>query len=361
MFMLKKLVKTITGLAVDQRGATLVLVALFLVVLMGFAAFCVDAGMLYKTRREMVTSADAASLAGAKAYVEALKAGKAENEAKTDAETEASNCAISNKAQGSLVTPEVKTITYDGASRKVIEVNVGHNKEYAFAKVLGFTNKDVMAGAVATWGYVKEVTGGSILPLFCTDSSYALGTTVPLHYGKLIINEGDVSTGGNWGYFKIGIGDAWKDALKGDLSDCDLSINDPEEGMTGNKQSLIGCIEERMDRCAQEKVTMYGLVPIIDESGIKKETGKLVLPILYFAVFLIEDVITDNSGNGSTHADFDYGAGTPINYGSSYEMGTIIGHFTGETVDVSVVIQPGDQDNPNDPNNPPTTYVKLID
>jgi len=214
--LIKKAAKTIANLTADQKGVSLVLVALSLVVLMGFAALCVDAGMLYKTRREMVNSADAASLAGAKAYVEALKAGDTETQAETEAEAEASNYAISNKAQGSLVTPEVKTITHPVyGTRKVIEVRVGRNEKYAFAKVLGFTNKDVMAGAVATWGYVKEVTGGSVLPLFCTDNSYALGTTVPLHYGKLIIDEGDVSTGGNWGYFKIGEGDAWKDALKG--------------------------------------------------------------------------------------------------------------------------------------------------
>ena len=49
----------------DQRGATAVIVAIVLVVLIGFAAFAVDIGYLYATRNELQNIADAAALAGA--------------------------------------------------------------------------------------------------------------------------------------------------------------------------------------------------------------------------------------------------------------------------------------------------------
>ena len=49
----------------DQRGATAVIVAIMLVVLIGFAAFAVDIGYLYATKNELQNIADAAALAGA--------------------------------------------------------------------------------------------------------------------------------------------------------------------------------------------------------------------------------------------------------------------------------------------------------
>jgi len=359
MVRLKVLAKNLNAFKHDQRGATLVLVALFLVVIMGFVALAVDAGEFYKARREMVTAADAAALAGAKALVE----GKMEAEAKNDA----TDYAVYNKAQGSLIVPEVKTITYDGSPRKVIEVKVGRNEKWIFAKVFGFTDKNIMAGAVATWGYVKKVTGGDVLPVFIEVEEYSLDDPIPLHYGKLIDNEVDI-LGGNWGLLDVGSGkEAVKVAFSGDPVDKTFVSGDPPraESEPGSADSIIKGIEKRMERCAGGEVTMYGLVPLIDQ--ITGSGGKLDLRIIGFAVYLIEDVITDKpvKGAGSEWADFDPstppkvyldGEGKPL-----YDKATIIGHFTGETVDVSVVVQPDDQTNPNPGGSPPTTYVKLIE
>ncbi|HVB34750.1 MAG TPA: pilus assembly protein TadG-related protein [Patescibacteria group bacterium] len=51
-----------------ERGVTLVLVALALVVLLGFMAFAIDLGVLYVARSEAQRSADAAALAGAEVF-----------------------------------------------------------------------------------------------------------------------------------------------------------------------------------------------------------------------------------------------------------------------------------------------------
>src|SRR5690606_4536767 len=50
----------------DERGQTLVQVALMLVVLLGFAALAIDGGMVYAERRHMQNAADAGALAGAR-------------------------------------------------------------------------------------------------------------------------------------------------------------------------------------------------------------------------------------------------------------------------------------------------------
>jgi hypothetical protein len=53
-----------------ERGQTLILVALFIVVLIGMAALAIDTTALYVARSETQRAADAAALAGAKAFVD---------------------------------------------------------------------------------------------------------------------------------------------------------------------------------------------------------------------------------------------------------------------------------------------------
>ena len=49
----------------NHRGATAVIVAICLTMLVGFAALAVDVGYLYATRNELQNTADAGALAGA--------------------------------------------------------------------------------------------------------------------------------------------------------------------------------------------------------------------------------------------------------------------------------------------------------
>ena len=58
MKLLKKIVK-------HEDGQVLVIVALLMVVLVGFAALLIDVGAMYLTKTNMQNAADAAALAGA--------------------------------------------------------------------------------------------------------------------------------------------------------------------------------------------------------------------------------------------------------------------------------------------------------
>ena len=51
----------------ERDGATVIIVALALVMLLGFGAFAVDIGYLYVVRNELQNAADAGALAGAAA------------------------------------------------------------------------------------------------------------------------------------------------------------------------------------------------------------------------------------------------------------------------------------------------------
>src|SRR5713101_475839 len=59
-----------TPASVNQRGQTLILVAVSLISLVGIAALAIDMTTLYVARAEIQHAADAAALAGAKAFVD---------------------------------------------------------------------------------------------------------------------------------------------------------------------------------------------------------------------------------------------------------------------------------------------------
>ena len=67
----------------DEEGATLILVALSLIMLFGFAAIAVDGAMAWSQKRENQAAADTGALAGAQ-----FVADKPEGQAMDDAETE---------------------------------------------------------------------------------------------------------------------------------------------------------------------------------------------------------------------------------------------------------------------------------
>ena len=84
-----------------QRGQTLPLVVLFLVALLGMAAFAIDAGSWYQARRAAQAAADASALAGAGQ----LPAGW------SYAQTAATNEFANNKKSGDTATYQNTTTT----------------------------------------------------------------------------------------------------------------------------------------------------------------------------------------------------------------------------------------------------------
>jgi hypothetical protein len=118
-----------------EKGSVILLVALMLTVLLGCAAFVVDLGMAYVEKGKLQNVADAAALAGAQDLPAA--AGTAINTAKDYAEL-----------NGVPEADTSATAPYSGNSAK-IEVVCTKNIQYTFARVLGFTDTDLSARAVA--------------------------------------------------------------------------------------------------------------------------------------------------------------------------------------------------------------------
>ena len=313
----------------NEDGAVTALVALMLVVLMGFGALAVDVGSLYKARREMVTAADAAALAGAREL--ALSGGVNTLGALAAAE----NYAIARNGAGSA-SVNIVNIGTDQA----IEVIAMRNENLYLAKALGFMNKNVTARAVATWGFPTEMIGGNLYPLIIEESMYNAGVK-DLHL-KL------EDYGGNWGLLDIGSGlDSVNEALRGFPVDLDetFTVGEIIEALTkpgDGGQSIIKAIEDnapkpekdgRMVRAAEGLIGMTGWVPIFTTED---HGGTMDIVIKGFAAYEIKDVIVNNQGEGSVNA---FLAGAPIDYGTkdNFPMGMIIGRFIpGQVVDADI-------------------------
>lgn len=155
---MKKLMKLIK----NEDGSTLVLVALLMVVLLGFAALVVDVGNLYLTKTQLQNAADAAALAGAQELPTA---------------STAKSTAIYFTGQNGVQASETKPNTpynYDKTKIEVVCTRTVHNY---FAGVLGakFATTDVSARAVAK---KNRQWAGEALPFLNMGFNYSDSTDV---------------------------------------------------------------------------------------------------------------------------------------------------------------------------------------
>ncbi|MGO4383769.1 pilus assembly protein TadG-related protein [Specibacter sp. RAF43] len=139
----------------NERGASAIMVALLMVALLGFAAICVDVGMMYAERAQLQNGADSASLAVANDCASARTCGDALTTAGTYANANANDGAARTN---SVTFPTTNSVQVDVSSRD----GAGNNFiRLAFANIFGIGTADVGATATAAWG---PPTAGTALP-----------------------------------------------------------------------------------------------------------------------------------------------------------------------------------------------------
>ncbi len=135
----------------NERGAVSVLVALLMIVLLGFAALAIDIGMIASERAQLQNGADAA------AYAVAQKcAANSADAACTTTSTLAASLANQNALDART---NVKKIVLDKTGRKVTvtagaqETSQAPNRlSLLFANALGISSTEVTATSSAIWG-----------------------------------------------------------------------------------------------------------------------------------------------------------------------------------------------------------------
>lgn len=150
----------------DERGQSLVLVALALIVLLGMTAFSVDAGYLFFEKRNMQNAADAASLAGAREL-------RNENVTGEDVYGQVKNYIVAhNLSEDDILNKdEIKALT---SADTHVSVVLRGNKGLFFARVFDIVSANVSAKATAKIGPL--VAGEGLVPIALTEEQFVGAT-----------------------------------------------------------------------------------------------------------------------------------------------------------------------------------------
>jgi Flp pilus assembly protein TadG len=192
-------VKLASRRADDERGAVAIIVAVCAIVLFGFAAYAIDAGNLWATRRSMVTATDASALASAADFSVGLNG----------CSSSAATLVSLNQADATMDSCTVAGSTATDAGHTTVRAS--KNVEYTFAGVFGLTSKQVDSATTAEWGIPSSVSGLRPFGL-CLHANAALqswlnlpagptGTsgTIRITYGKSQPDACGTTVPGNWG------------------------------------------------------------------------------------------------------------------------------------------------------------------
>lgn len=133
----------------NEHGAVAVFVAICAVLLFAGAAYAVDAGHLWTTRRHIVEGADAASLAAAGTL--------ASGGTTTDACDDVAPDYVESNVEGAVVVE--CDVTGAGTDSGRVTVQARTSFEYTFAAILGNDDRDVSAITTSEWGIPTGVIG----------------------------------------------------------------------------------------------------------------------------------------------------------------------------------------------------------
>lgn len=169
----------------EERGQGLVVAALAMVAIMGFAALAVDAGLFLQERREIQKGADAAALAGA-----AELSGSPSTAAQTAMEYVERNGIDPDDPD---TTVQVTT-PYQGDPSK-IEVAISRGVDFLFGPVLGIAGAEVKARAVA--GFTSEGSADYAIVVLsetaCSAFKQSGSANLTIEDGGIMVNS-DCST-----------------------------------------------------------------------------------------------------------------------------------------------------------------------
>lgn len=198
----------------NERGATFVLFALSLAMLMGMAALAVDLSMLHKARSDAQRAADAAALAGASALIDYSTA---PNDT-AFARVRARDLATKNTVLNATVTIANADIVPDRIKHQVRVTVRRTGINTWFAKLLGVAAANVSASATAE---AIEATGGSsscVKPFAVPDIwDEKTQDNGPRNFANNRVWDFDISrTAGEIWTYDPGLGDTYKPYIKND-------------------------------------------------------------------------------------------------------------------------------------------------
>jgi Flp pilus assembly protein TadG len=175
----------------NEEGFVLVIVAVFLVALIGFLAIAVDVGLLYGARTSAQQIADAAALAGAFTFISSPTASQP-----ATASNHALQVALNNTIMGAPITAGNVSVSVD-IPNQMVTVDVTSTQNTYFARVLGTTTANVSVEGIAEAS--KYSTGSScVKPWFIPNTVFgAAGACAACGASQVLISGGEVTSYAN--------------------------------------------------------------------------------------------------------------------------------------------------------------------
>lgn len=260
----------------DESGASLIIVALCMFMIIGFTAIVVDVGALYLEKSRLQKTVDAAVLGGAQLLK--ISSASAKN----------TGIEIALKNGFTVTTDEVST------GSNFIEITKTVTKELTFARVLGFNQTRVSATARAE---IKGtlIKGDGVIPVGLEKIEYKKGALYALN------DKPGEGNSGNYGYLGIDGGGA-KNLGEGIKNGSNNLVEVGKEVKTEPGQNW-GKVEEGFefrieeDRKNNSKCSSYDtadntckrvvVVPLIETFNVN---GKSDVMVVGFAAFWIESI-----------------------------------------------------------------------
>lgn len=302
-----------------ERGTSAVIVAIVMLVLIGFAGLGVDVTSAYAKSQEIQNAADAAALA------------TAQHCAKQDSGcTDGSQAGPATSLAQENVLIQVETVhawdTYPAGNRVTIEVTAEHQN--VFAGALGFNSFTVVREATAQWDSPKN--GVVTLPLTISACTF-FEQAVKDEHGQPVLDslmeiwqpQGGSNNGKcSWHKDYPPGGFGWL----GDGKSCEVPIDINDPWVIGDSGiNVLQCVKDDIFSKISLGKPVTVLLPVFD--GIKKVKGDDFYHIMRFAVLEVEGM-QYQTGNPSSHpADFKcVNKPSPTN---SYSKTCIKGTFAG--------------------------------
>jgi len=255
----------------SEKGNVSILMALMMVVILGFSGLTIDIGVAYAERTKLSNALDSAVLAAAQDLTEGSQS----------ARTTAENYLIQNEVSLEDVIIEVSQ------DLKSIEIRGNRDVEHFFMKVLGVDSTNVGATSKAIIAPIKSVKGG-IRPFAVEDFEYTYGDLITLKQG------GGDGYNGNFGVVALGGTGSnvyEHNALYGYAGELKIGDSIPTEpgnmaGVSSQLKVYINSICESFENHSRKSERLW-TIPLVDTLEVN---GREDVIIKGFAQVFVEDI-----------------------------------------------------------------------
>lgn len=285
----------------EERGAVSILVAILMVVLLGFVALAVDVGLMYAEKAQLQSGADAAALAIAEDCAEDGICTNPSSTAQLFANTnsnDAASIAETPSLSGNSVT--VTTISQDGETK-----DRGLSLYFANVLCLGSPDPDcdkssteISAKATAEWG--TPTAGPTPFPIIFSECSFEQTTGLQLIRWYKKSSDGPACASGPPGGFANVDSDSGKCSVYVDISEA-ISGSDPGNDGPKNCTEVLDSWKETINGGSNPT----GIFPIYDSMSGSGNTAEYHLS--GFAAFEIYGWQFKQGGSGQFSFQEDYG------------------------------------------------------